>query len=80
MACWRQGIYGDQKYELIRKGKVDINNVGELAFTKIDEGLLDGIAPYNEREAKDFSMPYLSGFFAEQYDMEKGRSSTKGRR
>ena len=48
-----------------------MNNVGEVAFTKIDNTLINGIAPYNENEAIDFSMPYLSGFFAEQYDIEK---------
>ena len=77
---WRAGdreYTETKKYELIRKGKVDINNVGELAFTKIDEGLLDGIAPYNEREAKDFSMPYLSGFFAEQYDIKREEVAPK---
>lgn len=71
---WRSGdreYTETKKYEIIRKGIVNINNMGELAFTKIDKSLLDGISPYNEQEAKSFSMPYLSGFFAEQYDMEK---------
>lgn len=60
-----------KKYEIVRKGQIEINNVEELAFTKIDENLLNGIAPYNEGEAINFSMPYLSGFFAEQYDIDK---------
>lgn len=68
---WRVGdkeYTETKKYEIVRRGKADINNVGELAFTKIDEKLLDGIAPYTENEAKEFSMPYLSGFLAEQYN------------
>lgn len=60
-----------KKYEIVRKGNIDINNVEELAFTKIDHTLLNGIAPYNESQAVEFSMPYLSGFFAEQYDIDK---------
>lgn len=58
-----------KKYRIIRKGKVELKNIEELAFTKIDSDLLDGIAPYSENEAMKFSMPYLSGFFAEQYDI-----------
>lgn len=66
-----------KKYQIVRKGKIDINNVEELAFTKIDNDLLNGIAPYNENEAMNFSMPYLSGFFAEQYDINKEEITPK---
>lgn len=59
------------KFEIVRKGEIDLNNVGEVAFTKIDKSLLNGIGPYRENEAVDFSMPYLSGFFAEQYNISK---------
>lgn len=60
-----------QKYQVVRKGIIEMNNVEELAFTKMDQELLDGIAPYDEKKARPFSMPYLSGFFAEQYDIDK---------
>lgn len=60
-----------QKFNFSRKGSIDLNNVEELAFTKIDNELLNGIAPYNVNEAMKFSMPYLSGFFAEQYDIDE---------
>ncbi len=71
---WRSGdreFTETKKYQIVRKGQINIENVGEVAFTKIDDTLLNGIAPYNENEIIDFSMAYLSGFFAEQYDMEK---------
>lgn len=60
-----------KKYQIVRRGDIDINNVEELAFTKIDNDLLNGIGPYDENEAMNFSMPYLSGFFAEQYDISE---------
>lgn len=60
-----------KKYQILRTGNIQINNVEELAFTKIDHDLLNGIAPYVETEAVPFSMPYLSGFFAEQFDISK---------
>ena len=60
-----------KKYQVVRKGNIEINNVEELAFTKIDQNLLNGIAPYDQTAAVDFSMAYLSGFFAEQFDISK---------
>lgn len=71
---WRAGdieYTETKKYNIVRKGMIDLNNVEELAFTKIDNELLNGIAPYNESEAINFSMAYLSGFFAEQYNINK---------
>lgn len=58
-------------YEINRKGNIDIENIGELAFNKIDKEMIDSITPYNEEESKDFSLAYLSGFFAESYDKQK---------
>lgn len=58
-------------YEIIRNASVVINNSESLAFTKIDENLLNGIGPYAEDKAVAFSMPYLSGFFAEQYNISQ---------
>ncbi len=73
---WRAGgreYTETKKYEVVRKGKIDINNVAELAFSKINKDLLNGIGPYDENEAIPFSKPYLSGFFAEQYDIERDK-------
>ncbi len=58
-------------YEIVRNASVAINNSEFLAFTKIDEKLLNGIGPYAEDKAVPFSMPYLSGFFAEQYNVSQ---------
>ena len=77
---WRSGdteYTETRKYEIVRKGNIHINNVEELAFTKIDNELLNGIAPYNENAAMNFSMPYLSGFFAEQYDIDEEEITPK---
>lgn len=77
---WRSGnmeYTETKKFQIKRQGKMDINNVEELAFTKIDKTLLNGIAPYNENDAIVFSMPYLSGFFAEQYNISKEEITPK---
>ena len=71
---WRSGdreYTETKKYQIVRQGEIDLNNISELAITKIDKILLNGIGPYRETEAVDFSMPYLSGFFAEKYNISK---------
>lgn len=71
---WRVGDteYTEHKeFAIARQGKIDVNNVHEVAMRKIDKGLIDSISPYDETSAIDFSMSYLSGFLAEKYDIPK---------
>lgn len=71
---WRVGDteYTEHKeFAIARQGKIDVNNVHEVAMRKIDKGLIDSISPYDESQAIDFSMSFLSGFFAEKYDIQK---------
>ncbi|HWR60229.1 MAG TPA: hypothetical protein VN580_01375 [Clostridia bacterium] len=71
---WRAGdveYTEHSEYKIERQGVVDVDNINEVAMRKIDKGLLDSISPYDESKAVDFSMSYLSGFFAEKYDIPK---------
>lgn len=58
-----------QEFTIARQGSIDVDHVHEIAFKKIDKQLLDSITPYDESKAVDFSLAYLSGFFAEKYDI-----------
>ncbi len=60
-----------KEFTIARQGKINVNNVHEVAMKKIDKGLIDSISPYDEAQAIDFSMSYLSGFLAEKYDIPK---------
>lgn len=60
-----------KEYVIQRQGKVDIDHVHEVAMKKIDKGLINSITPYDVTQAQDFSMTFLSGFFAEKYDILK---------
>jgi DNA-directed RNA polymerase subunit RPC12/RpoP len=76
LRVWRVGDkeYTEFKeYKIERQGTIDVDNVHEVALGKIDKGLIDSISPYDESKAIDFSMSYLSGFFAEKYDIEKNQ-------
>jgi DNA-directed RNA polymerase subunit RPC12/RpoP len=58
-----------KEFAIARQGTIDVNHVHEVAIRKIDKHLIDSITPYDESHAVDFSLSYLSGFFAEKYDI-----------
>lgn len=71
---WRVGNteYTENKvFQIERQGTIDVDHIHEVAIRKIDKGLINSISPYDETKAQPFSMTYLSGFFAEKYDIEK---------
>ncbi|MDX9917567.1 MAG: hypothetical protein RBT15_06060 [Gudongella sp.] len=71
---WRSGdieYTETSKFEIVRKGNMEINNAGAVGFDKIDTRLLNGIGPYEENDSIPFSMGYLSGFYAEQYNIPR---------
>lgn len=71
---WRVGnkrYTETSKYRIVRGGDVIVNNVFERALKTTDRDMLQCVHPYDLRQAKDFSMSYLSGFFAEKRDLER---------
>ena len=50
---------------------MNVDSVARNALKKANRKLIDGVLPYRLNEKKDFSMGYLSGFLAENRDMEK---------
>ncbi|HBP37551.1 MAG TPA: hypothetical protein DD640_02200 [Clostridiales bacterium] len=58
-------------FDLARQGRIQVRNMHEVALRKIDKGLIDSISPYDEAQTVDFSTAYLSGFFAEKYDIAR---------
>ncbi len=71
---WRVGNteYTENKvFRIERQGTIDVDHVHEVAIRKIDKGLINSISPYDETKTQPFSMTYLSGFFAEKYDIDK---------
>lgn len=58
-----------QEYKIERAGKYEINNLTELAYSKIDKRLLHSITPFDFGDLEDFRIFYLNGFFSESYDV-----------
>ena len=72
---YRSGDYRiteTQHYALYRKGNIHFEDVATGAYTGADKAMLEGILPYPTEALQEFSMPYLSGFFAKKRDVESG--------
>ena len=59
-----------------RQGTMDVDNVARNGLRKANRQLIDGVLPFRMEEKKPFSMGYLSGFMAENRDMEKDQFVT----
>lgn len=71
---WTSGDYRvteTQEYDVVRRGNLTTRGIPADGETKIDDLLMESIEPYDYRELKDFSMSYLSGFYADKYDVDK---------
>ncbi|HHX04266.1 MAG TPA: hypothetical protein GX733_08270 [Tissierellia bacterium] len=77
---WRSGNTEHTEtsiYHFERQGTIEVDNISELAYSKFDKDLLRSIEPYHNDQKKDFALPYLTGFFAERYDI--GRQDVEGK-
>lgn len=60
-----------KEYEIIRKADISAEGIPADGESKIDDLLMESIEPFDYSQAKDFSMSYLSGFYADKYDVDK---------
>ncbi len=58
-------------YEHKRVGKSELVDIPAVALKNANEGLLNSLYPYHNKEIKPFNMSYLTGFFAESFDKTK---------
>ena len=79
---WRMGDYQyteTRVYELRRAGDIHFEDIVTCALSDADKKMLEGVLPYPSEELSDFSMPYLSGFFAKKRDIERDTLSEEVR-
>ena len=73
---WRSGDYRyteTKEYEIIRKANISMNGIPADGESKIEDQLMEAIEPFRYEDAKAFSMSYLSGFYADKYDVDKAQ-------
>lgn len=78
-------IWSDSKYRyvktdffsIIREGSLRFHKVPVDASLKMADDYMDALEPYNYNELKDFDMSYISGFYADRYDIDAHSSCTR---
>lgn len=71
---WSSGSYRyteTKEYRVVRDADIFVEGIPADGSSKIEDALMEAIEPFNYNDAKDFSMSYLSGFFADKYDIDK---------
>ncbi|MBR2283034.1 MAG: hypothetical protein IJ874_01240 [Ruminococcus sp.] len=71
---WTSGNYRyteTQEFNVVRQGRIITSGIPADGESKIDDLLMEAIEPFDYSELKDFSMSYLSGFYADKYDVDK---------
>ena len=79
---WSMGDYKyteHKVYQLERAGNIHFEDIVTCALSDADKRMLEGVLPYPSEELTDFSMPYLSGFFAKKRDIERDALSEEVR-
>ncbi len=83
VTTWSDGNYRYTKtdyYRIKRGGRNLYKKVPVDSSIKMDDELMVSIEPYDYKEIKDFSMDYMSGFFAERFDVDSEKSRTVARK
>lgn len=71
---WSSGnyVYTETKeYRVVRDADIFVEGIPADGESKIDDALMEAVEPFDYADMKDFSMSYLSGFFADKYDVDK---------
>ncbi len=74
VSSWRSGNYRYTRtkyYHVEREGRVKYERIPVDASTKFDDKFMVMIEPYDYKALADFSMHYMTGFFAETYDVDE---------
>lgn len=71
---WSSGNYRyteTKEYDVIRNAEIFTDGIPADGESKIEDQLMEAIEPFNYNDAKPFEMSYLSGFYADKYDVDK---------
>ncbi len=71
---WTSGGYAyteTQKFSVLRDVNIEYNGIPADGSKKIEDSIMEAIEPFDYTQIKDFDISYLSGFFADRYDVNK---------
>ena len=61
-------------YRLVREGDLQVKGVPTDGLQRMSDDMMDALEPFDYSTMTDFQMSYLSGYFAERYDVDKEAS------
>lgn len=64
-------------YLVYRDGKAFFEKVPVDASSKLDDSLMDALEPFDITKGVDFNSAYLSGYFADKYDVDQNETFIK---
>jgi len=70
---WTSGDYRyteTSEYAVTRRAKIVLKGLPADGSSHIDDELMEAVEPFDYQKVKPFAMQYLSGFFAEKYDVD----------
>ena len=70
--CYTSGDYEvteTDHFDIFREGSISFEKVPVDASSKMPDGYMDSIEPFDYKELKPFSTAYLPGFLADKYDV-----------
>lgn len=59
-----------KEFAVSRKAKIVIKGLPADGASHIEDELMEAVEPFNYNDVRPFAMQYLSGFYAEKYDMD----------
>ena len=75
---WTSGdiIYTETRYYNVeREGNCSYNLLPVDGSKKLDDSIMEKVEPFDYSKMVKFSLPYMSGFMAEQYDVDSDEAS-----
>lgn len=61
-------------YRLEREGSLEVKGVPTDGLQRMNDDMMDALEPFDYSSMTDFQLSYLSGYFAERYDVTKEAS------
>lgn len=79
---WYSGDYMNTEtriYNVTVEGHYEFDKVLSDASSRFDDDLMDSLEPFDFNDLVDYNHAYLSGFFAEKYDVEQEKGYERAR-
>ncbi|MBQ6654851.1 MAG: hypothetical protein IJM79_04935 [Erysipelotrichaceae bacterium] len=64
-------------YNVFRDGDISFDDVPANGSSKMNTAMMESIEPFDMRQAVDFNMNYLAGYFADKFDITADESGKK---